>query len=295
MRCLVIGGTRYFGRHLVNNLLNAGHDVTVASRGNVPCEFHRPVRHSKAIRQNGQDLADIFSASSYDVVYDQIGYNKSEAEILCRVMRGRCGRFVFTSTQSVYFTAGNVVENAFDPKSVDISKEVESTNPYQLGKREAEAVYAQLADCPTVMMRIPIVLGIDDYTKRLHFHIERILRGQPIYFPNINAQISFIHAKDAGKFLAWLGSSDKTGTVNACSPTHIALQDMISIIEGYTNKRLILNSVLESPESHSPFGIQSDATMNSDLAQSWGFAFGKIEDWLPDLINEMTGSIKATY
>lgn len=33
MNILVIGGTRYFGIHMVNKLLEQGHDITIATRG----------------------------------------------------------------------------------------------------------------------------------------------------------------------------------------------------------------------------------------------------------------------
>ena len=34
MKVLVIGGTRFFGIHMVNELLSKGHEVTIATRGN---------------------------------------------------------------------------------------------------------------------------------------------------------------------------------------------------------------------------------------------------------------------
>lgn len=37
MNILVIGGTRFFGIHMVNELLTAGHDVTIATRGKYFC------------------------------------------------------------------------------------------------------------------------------------------------------------------------------------------------------------------------------------------------------------------
>ena len=39
MNILVIGGTRFFGIHMVNELLTAGHDVTIATRGNASDSF----------------------------------------------------------------------------------------------------------------------------------------------------------------------------------------------------------------------------------------------------------------
>lgn len=40
MKILVIGGTRYFGIHMVNKLLEQGHAVTIATRGKTPENIH---------------------------------------------------------------------------------------------------------------------------------------------------------------------------------------------------------------------------------------------------------------
>ena len=39
MNILVSGGTRFFGIHMVNELLTAGHDVTIATRGKASDSF----------------------------------------------------------------------------------------------------------------------------------------------------------------------------------------------------------------------------------------------------------------
>ena len=33
MDILILGGTRYFGIHMVNELINQGHNITIATRG----------------------------------------------------------------------------------------------------------------------------------------------------------------------------------------------------------------------------------------------------------------------
>ena len=63
---------------------------------------------------------------------------------------------------------------------------------YGEGKRQAEAVLFKEASFPVVAVRFPIVMGEDDYTRRLHFHVEHILQNQPITLPNIDAKMSYI-------------------------------------------------------------------------------------------------------
>lgn len=44
MNILVIGGTRFFGIHMVNELLTAGYDVTIATRGKASDSFGDKVK-----------------------------------------------------------------------------------------------------------------------------------------------------------------------------------------------------------------------------------------------------------
>ncbi len=48
-------------------------------------------------------------------------------------------------------------------------------------------------------------MGEDDYTRRLHFHVERILQNQPITLPNIDAKMSYITDEEAAEFLYFSG------------------------------------------------------------------------------------------
>jgi len=52
MKVLVIGGTRFFGKLIVENLLSEGFDVSIFTRGNIKPRFSRPVRHVKGDRRD---------------------------------------------------------------------------------------------------------------------------------------------------------------------------------------------------------------------------------------------------
>lgn len=75
------------------------------------------------------------------------------------------------------------------------------------GDRVQRAVFMQQATFPVAAVRFPIVLGTDDYTKRLHFHIEHIREGREIGVPNSAAHISFIRSDEAADFLLWLSGT----------------------------------------------------------------------------------------
>ena len=60
MNILVIGGTRYFGIHMVNKLLEQGHDITIATRGKTPDSYDE-------IEKNGGECIGIENYKNYDV------------------------------------------------------------------------------------------------------------------------------------------------------------------------------------------------------------------------------------
>jgi nucleoside-diphosphate-sugar epimerase len=289
MKCIVFGGTRFFGKKLVKNLVDSGHDVAIVTRGLTSDEFGSRIRRITADRSSKESLKSQLGSEKWDVAFDQIGYSPDDALTLVNILDGRVGRLIFTSSQSVYDRGQKISESAFDPMLKLIKMGNRNSFSYQEGKRLAEAVYHQKATFPVTSIRFPIVLGLDDYTRRLHFHIERIQRGDPIYFPSLASRISLIEASDAAKFLEWTATANLPGPINACSPDFLKLSDLVSLIETKLVKSLIAGE--KSIEAcHSPFGIEGDWYMDISRVQSHGFHFQKISDWIPALVNEIVGN-----
>jgi hypothetical protein len=137
-----------------------------------------------------------------------------------------------------------------------------------------------------VAPRFPIVLGIDDYTKRLHFHMERVSKGLNIGFHTLDAKISFITSTEAANFLFWVGNNDVVGPINACSNGEITLKELISWIEKETSKKAFVTLNQEN-ENSSPFGIPENWYMSNDRARISGFDFEDMKEWLPKLIHKI--------
>lgn len=288
---LVIGGTRYFGAHLVRQLLAQGHRVTIATRGQADDDFGPRVQRLRIDRKDTETLRKALGDSRFEVVYDQICNQPSEALAATALFRNRAGLVVMTSTQSVYGPGAKLRETHFNPKAVKVS-EVDCAN-YAEGKRQVEGAYFQQASFPLIAVRFPIVLGPDDYTKRLRFHVERVIRGQPIIIANPEAQISFIHSEEAGQFLAWVPQSALRGPVNACSDGQITIGEFIRTIEEVVARKahLIVHRSPPASPDLSPFAISESWAMDTRLARKAGFAFRNLSDWLPPLIAQIAADI----
>lgn len=281
---LVLGGTRFFGRKLVELLIEEGHNVVVVTRGQSGNPFGDQVEHLIANRLNKEELASKVEGRTFDIVYDNICYSPNEAYEFCEVFNGKIDKLVFTSTLSTYNPDGKEKSEAdFDPYHYGIRMGNSKDFSYGEGKRQAEAVFYKYAKFPVVAVRFPIVMGEDDYTRRLHFHVERIANELPIGFLNMDAEMSFILAKEAGQFLKWAGMTDVTGPFNATANGRISLADLIKLIEKATGKTAKI-SLVGNDEIRSPYAIPSSWYMTNAKATDSGFQFSNLHDWLQPLV-----------
>ncbi|MEI4768711.1 NAD-dependent epimerase/dehydratase family protein [Psychrobacillus sp. FJAT-51614] len=288
-KALVLGGTRFFGVHLVEALLEKGFEVTIATRGKTEDPFSTRVNRIVVDRLNLLENKQLLDNVTWDIVFDQICYSSQEALAAIEVFKDNTKKYVFTSSKSVY-DEGNAetgyVEEDFIPIEHPIVIGPKEDFTYNEGKRQAEAVFFQKAPFPVVAVRFPIVIGLNDYTERLKFYVERIVNQEEINLVNLDAAIDFISEEEAGQFLAWIGLSEFTGPINATSNGSVILQDMINIIEEKAKTSAkIISTKIES--SVSPFNISETWLIRNEQAKELGFEFRELKEYLPELVEDL--------
>ncbi|MEC0373245.1 NAD-dependent epimerase/dehydratase family protein [Paenibacillus chibensis] len=286
---LILGGTRFFGKRLVQLLLDEGHKVTIATRGNTEDGFGDQVGRIQLDRENKESLAKaVENGQEWDTVYDNICYSPQAAQDACDVFKGKVKRYILTSTLSVYEPASRAHEEKdVNPYIYPVTLGGKNDFSYGEGKRLAEAVLFQNADFPVAAARIPIVLGEDDYTGRLEFHIDHVKKEQPIGIPNLDAKMCFISSGEAAAFLSWLKNQRVEGPINARSEGDVKLSELIRWIEKETGKKALITKQPRK-EDESPFGVPDSWVMDTSKAQRLGFQFQPLRSWLPALISQLS-------
>ncbi|KMT61616.1 NAD-dependent epimerase/dehydratase family protein [Paenilisteria newyorkensis] len=285
MKILVFGGTRFFGKKLVTRLLADGHDVTIATRGKATDDFGDAVKRVKMNRESREALFCL-AQENWDVVYDNICFSPQDALYSIAAFRDKVGKYVYTSSLSVYRMRDRaLVEADFDPFHYELVTGSREDFDYGEGKRLAEAVFFQKANFPVVAVRFPIVLGEDDYTGRLEFHIKHVQAGEEIGMPNEEAEMGFISSDEAADFLCWVGTkSDIVGPINATSDSVYRLSELMGLIENATGKMAIVEEITEDNDD-SPFGVEKTYYLDNAKAKEAGFSFQDLHEWLPKLID----------
>ncbi|MBI3920570.1 MAG: NAD-dependent epimerase/dehydratase family protein [Armatimonadetes bacterium] len=237
MKVLFVGGTNYFGKIAVRKLLERGEEVWIYSRGGSKPDFWKDVRHVEGDRTDHEGFERKLRGEKFDVVFDNIAYNREDVECAVRTFRNTAGKYVFTSTVSVYGGGGHnaqhrTVRNRHQPaelfQAVDLDKCVpireedldlcaigwdypEGLHPYAVGKRHGEKVLGETKDFSYVSLRVPPVLGPDDPTLRIYWYIQRVLDGGEILLPDGGHNVfRNMYSHDVADAMIAAGESDRT-------------------------------------------------------------------------------------
>lgn len=281
MNILVIGGTRYFGIPMVRALIRDGHNVTLATRGKTPDTFGDAVHRISFERTSQQSIESAFSDKHYDVVIDKLAYCSNDVRSIMDVID--CDTYIQMSSTAVYEPKHmDTKEDDFDGIHHAFEWCGRTAYPYDVIKRHAEcALWQHYSDRRWIAVRYPFVTSADDYTRRLHFYAEHTIRQIPMHIDNLDAQMSFIHANEAGEFMAHLVNVDFVGAVNGASHGTISPREILSYVQSKTNQTPILAETGDA----APYNGEPAYSINTDLAESLGFRFSHINDWIYDTLD----------
>ena len=288
MKILVVGGTRFFGIPMVNALIDAGHDVTVATRGNNALGFGGSVKQVVMDRTDAESVKRAVKDESFDVVIDKVAYSSNDVRSLLPNIK--CDRYIQMSSCSVYKKDAPLIgENEFDAAKYPLVW-ADRTEDYDESKRQAERAAYEFMDAgKCVFVRYPIVLGENDYTGRLRFYVEHIMNDSPMFVDDLDYGISFIHEKEAGEFIAFLAGADVCGPINGCSKGTIKISELIGYIEKKTGK----SAVYSEDGDEAPYnGLENDMSLDTQKARALGFEFSELSDWIYRLTDYEIGKAK---
>ncbi len=287
MKILIIGGTRFFGIHTVNELLAKGHDVTIATRGNVADKYGNKVKRIILDRTNETSMKNALSGKHYDVVIDKIAYCSNDIKYAMEAVD--CDKYIHMSSTAVYeFLHTNTMESDFNGVSKKLVWCDREAFPYGEIKRQAEcALWQVYSDKNWITVRYPFVIGKDDYTKRLLYYVEHTMKAIPMNIDNLDYQIGFIRSDEAGKFMSFLVDKDFKGAVNGSSKGTISIKEIIEYVEKKTKTKAIIDKSGEK----APYNGVTKYSINTEKAETLGFRFSVLQDWIYDLLDYYIQSV----
>jgi 2'-hydroxyisoflavone reductase len=217
MKLLVLGGTRFVGRHLVSAALRDGHAVTLFNRGTgAPGLF--PGVETLTGDRSGDHAA--LAGGSWDAVVDVSAYRPDSVRAAAARLRGRAGRYVFVSTVSVYraFENGGAEDApTWDPETATQAQA--GPELYGPRKRACELALEREWGASWCVARPCVVAGPHDPTDRFTYWPIRLARGGRVLAPGApGAFAQFVDARDLADWLLRAALGGAEGVFNVAGP-----------------------------------------------------------------------------
>jgi nucleoside-diphosphate-sugar epimerase len=235
MKFLLIGGTRFIGPVIVERLLAAGDQVTVLSRGGRRPDWWDRVDHVLVDRTDRNAFARLLKGRSFDGVFDLWAYERADVESSHDVFHGNVGRYLFVSSASVYYGQEVAIdfrthcpfsESVFDWSGLDyaIPEGAKDEQLYGIKKRQCEKWLQENSRIDYTIIRLPAVMGWNDWTRRMWWWVQRAIDGGPLLMPMEDRACfrTILHADAAENFIRAVKSP-----AAARQTYHIAQQEIM--------------------------------------------------------------------
>jgi 2'-hydroxyisoflavone reductase len=218
MRVLVLGGTRFLGRALVDSLLEQGHEPTLFNRGLTGAELFPEVE--KLLGDRTSDLSAL-AGHEWDAVIDVACYHPPVAERSVEALQGRVGRYTFISTVSVYADQDTrPVESAAVLELAPGDEEDDRPETYGARKAACERIVEEAFGDRALVVRPGLIVGPHDPTGRFTYWPHRVARGGEVLAPGAPGDpVQFVDVRDLADWVVGATERGLAGTFNATGKT----------------------------------------------------------------------------
>lgn len=329
MKVLILGGTKFLGRHLIEAALKNSHEVTLFNRGKFSQKAFENVEQIHGDRNF--DLQKL-AGRRFDVCIDTCGYLPQSVKVSAGFLRDLVNQYVFISSISAYKnfrqidsdeSASLAVLTAEQRKKlakIDVRDDLTGVVLGEmygalkvLCEREAEKAMPNRV----LTVRPGLIVGKFDWTDRFSYWVMRVAKGGEVLAPASPQRfIQFIDARDLAKWIIKMAEENQNGIFNATGkPFKITfgkfLEEIKNVTQSSANFTWVSEGFLKEQNveawSEMPLYLheseidwQGFLSVNIDKALEKGFSFHDLNDtirttfnWRNSIKNELKAGISA--
>jgi 2'-hydroxyisoflavone reductase len=253
MRVLVLGGTAFVGRAIVEDALRHGVQVEVFGRGRTGRDLFPQVPRLLGDRESGDYAA--LRAGRWDAVVDTSGYVPRHVGQAADALGDRAGRYVFVSSNAVYAREGvgpGADEDAPRRAPVRDTEELTEATYGPLKVACEDDVRARYGARAT-LVRPGKVAGPHDPSDVFTYWVRRAARGGRIALPaDPDQPVQVLDARDLARLVVRLLLDDRHGVYHAVGPAEpTTLAGLVDTCARVAGSRVEIVPV--APEAAPPF------------------------------------------
>lgn len=218
LKILILGGTNFLGPHLVEELQEHGHEVTIFNRGTQNTSF---LTNVEILQGNRDGDLNALTNRWWDAIIDTSGHLPRLVEASSKILSKATNHYTFISTIGVYenFHSLNIDESYPLAKLEDETNEEINEKTYGALKASCEKVIERYFSNHFLVIRPGLIIGPRDPTNRFTYWPLRILDGGEILAPGSPTQnLQFIDVQDLAKWIVAMVERQETGFYNATGP-----------------------------------------------------------------------------
>ena len=272
MKLLILGGTRFLGRHLVTAAQVRGHEVTLFNRGNYAAEVEsiKGDRHTELHKLQGRQ---------WDAVVDTSGHLPRAVAEAAEVLANDVERYVFISSQNAYRDVSVPGIEETYPLRTLTSEQLERANAIDTSGQPSygelygglKALCEQAAEHAmpdrVLIIRPGLIVGPYDYTDRFTYWPVRVARGGEMLAPGRPDRfIQFIDVRDLAEWTLSMVERNASGAYNTHGvPKTLTMQGLLDECKAVTG-------------SEAQFTWLSEAFLLQENVAAWS----ELPLWLPE-------------
>jgi len=281
MKILIIGGTIFLGRHLVEAALERGHEITMFNRG-----LHNAGVYPQVEKLRGNRASDLsaLQGKSWDAVIDTCGYVPNVVRKSAEFLRAAVEHYTFISSCSVY---GDFDPNGSDetsPVAKITNEQVAEAERLETGDRATAVNYGEaygglkflceraaedVMPNRVLNVRAGLIVGKYDSVERFTYWVKRVAQGGRVLAPGSRARrVRVIDARDLAEWIIEMANR-RAGTYNATGAE-----------DGLTFEKM-LGEIRRVSNSDAEFVWANEGFLKEQSVEAWS----EMPLWLPEKYN----------
>jgi 2'-hydroxyisoflavone reductase len=309
MKILIIGGTVFLGRYLVESALRSGHEVTLFNRGRHGAELFPQVE-----RIFGDRTSDLkaLSGRRWDAVIDTCGYVPRDVLASARALADSVKNYIYISSVSAYreVTPGMDETAPLAQITAEELREAEQiiasdrATAYTYGRwyGPMKALCEQAAETAmpgrVLHVRSALIVGPHDYSDRFTYWVRRVAQGGEVLAPgNSERRVEFTDVRDLSEWIVRMAEREQTGAYHTTGPDYpLTMGRVLEECQAVSGSRASLTWVSEQflldnevkPWSEMPLWLPEEHTgfhaLNNSKAMQAGLTFRPLAETIRDTL-----------